>query len=79
MQAEEALQRIDKLPVHMRWLARSALVAVTGFVFYMWCGFAARRSRWCLDFLSAAHLHQLHELPTLGFVHMPGAYAATDN
>lgn len=39
MQAEEALQRIDKLPAHMRWLARAALVAVTGFVFYMWCGF----------------------------------------
>ena len=32
------LQRIDKLPVHLRWLVRALLLAAAGFVFYMWCG-----------------------------------------
>jgi hypothetical protein len=54
MQAEELLQRIDKLALQLRWLVRAALLAATGFVFYMWCGFQLDCSCCCPCHPSAA-------------------------
>jgi hypothetical protein len=61
MQAEELLQRVDKLPVHLRWLVRAALLAVTGFVFYMWCDIQLGALAAVSSFRSL-HLHSSHTL-----------------